>query len=184
MSVGTLVLALTFIPALGPDPNKAALYPQPFVSHVRIGHVVLTGMGVLTAVLVPILVASLAVFMRYSVMGKQIRAAANNVDAARLCGISVRRVSAVTWGLAGALSAVSATLQAPTQPSFNVSTLGPYLLMLTLGAAAFGAFVSMPAALGGGVVLGLVAQIVSAETSNAAKAEVVVFIVILVVVLL
>ncbi|MHB8464166.1 MAG: ABC transporter permease subunit [Acidimicrobiales bacterium] len=182
LGISQLLLALTYIPALAPDPGKTTLYPQPFHSHLRVGHVTLTGMYVLTAVLVPLLVGGLALFMRYSALGKEIRAAANNPDAARLCGISVARVSALTWALAGAFSAVSAVLQAPTQPSFNVASLGPYLLMLTLGAAALGAFVSLPAALAGGVLLGLVSQFVSAETSNATDAELAVFVVILLIV--
>ena len=184
LGVSQILLALTFIPALGPNSTRASVYPQPFTSHLRIGHVVLTGMSILTAVLVPLLVAALALFMRYSLMGKQIRAAANNPDAARLCGIPVGRVSAVTWVLAGGLSAVSAVLQAPTQPSFNVGTLGPYLLMLTLGAAALGAFVSLPAALAGGIGLGLVSQIVSAVTSNGSDGELAVFGAVLVIILL
>jgi ABC-type branched-subunit amino acid transport system ATPase component/ABC-type branched-subunit amino acid transport system permease subunit len=183
VAVSQVLLALTFVPALGPNQSKAPSFPQPFVSHVRIGHVVLSGMAILTAVLVPVLVGGLAVFLRYSTLGRGIRAAANNPDAARLCGISVSQVSAITWALAGALSAVSAVLQAPTQPSFNIASLGPYLLMLTLGAAAFGAFVSLPAALGGGILLGLISQVVSARTSNASEAELAVFITILLVVL-
>src|SRR5207253_5301464 len=126
----------------------------PYASHWRVGGVVLSGVSVLTMVLVPLLLAGLASFLRYTSLGKQIRAAANNADAARLCGISVSRGSLITWGCAGGLSAVSAVLQAPTQPSFNVASLGPLLLMLTLGAAAFGAFVSLPAAFGGGLLVG------------------------------
>ena len=183
VAISYVLLALTFVPSLGPDESKAPLFPQPFVSHVVIGQVVLTGMSILTAVLVPLLIIGLALFLRYTTLGKGIRAAANNPDAARLCGISVSRVSAVTWGLAGALSAVSAILQAPTQASFNLPSLGPYLLFLTLGAAAFGAFVSLPAALGGGILLGLISQFVSAETSNASEAELAVFVTILLVVL-
>ncbi|TMK86239.1 MAG: hypothetical protein E6G57_12650, partial [Actinobacteria bacterium] len=191
LGVSQLLLALTYIPSLSPSADAAgrystthggSVYPQPFMSTLRIGGVTLTGMYVLAAVLVPILVAALAVFMRYSLLGKQIRAAANNPDAARLAGISVRRVSAVTWIIAGALSAVTAVLQAPTQPSFNVASLGPNLLMVTLGAAAFGAFVSMPGALAGGLLIGLVSQIVSATTSSAPKAELAVFVLILVIV--
>src|SRR6266542_2454916 len=53
----------------------------------------------------------------YPLLGKMIRGAASNPDAARLCGISIRRVSAVTWGIAGALSAVTAVLLAPSQAS-------------------------------------------------------------------
>src|SRR5438105_608393 len=186
LGVSQLLLALTYIPSLSPDPahiRAGEPYPQPFQSSLHIGGVRLTGMYVLAAVLVPILVAALAAFMRYSLLGKQIRAAANNPDAARLAGISVRRVSAVTWILAGGLSAVSAVLQAPTQSSFNVASLGPNLLMVTLGAAAFGAFVSLPGALAGGLLLGLVSQLVSATTSNASMAELAVFIVIMAIVL-
>ena len=183
VAVAEVLLGLTYVQKLGPSAEKANLYPQPFTSHLTIGDVVLTGMSVLTAVLVPVLVIALAVFLRFTTLGKSIRAAASNPDVARLCGISVTRVSAVTWALAGTLSAVSAVLEAPTQPSFNVAMLGPYLLMLTLGAAAFGAFVSMPWALGGGLALGVLSAVVSAETSNAAIAEVAVFLAILLVVL-
>jgi ABC-type branched-subunit amino acid transport system ATPase component/ABC-type branched-subunit amino acid transport system permease subunit len=182
LGVSQILLALTYIPDIGPNPSHGMTYPQPFHSDLRIGDVTLTGMSVLIAVLVPILVVALAAFMRYSLLGKQIRAAANNPDAARLAGISVRRVSAVTWALAGGFSAISAILQAPTQASFNVASLGPNLLMLTLGAAAFGAFVSLPGALGGGLLLGVVSQEVSASTSNASKAELAVFVVILAIV--
>src|SRR5207249_5672858 len=62
------------------------------------------------------------------------------------------------------------------------ASLGPYLLMLTLGAAALGAFVSLPAALVGGLFLGVVGQLVSAQTSSATEAELAVFVVILLIV--
>ena len=183
VGISEVLLALTYVPHIGPDTTTMHSYPQPFGSHVQVDNVLLSGMSILTAVLVPVVVAALALFMRYSLLGKQIRAAASNLDAARLCGISVGLVSAMTWALAGALSALSAVLQAPNQPSFNISSLGPYLLMLTLGAAAFGAFVSLPAALGGGLLLGVVSQVVSRETSSASKAELAVFLLILAVVI-
>jgi ABC-type branched-subunit amino acid transport system ATPase component/ABC-type branched-subunit amino acid transport system permease subunit len=182
VGVSQVLLALTFIPQLSPDVSKVVAYPQPFDPDLQIGGVVLSGMSVLTAILVPIVVVALAVLLRRSFLGKQIRAAASNVEAARLCGISVRKVSAISWALAGAMSAVSAVLQAPNQSTFNFSALGPYLLMLTLGAAAVGAFVSLPAALVGGVGLGLLVQVVTAETSSAAKGEVAAFLAILVIV--
>lgn len=179
IGVAQLLLALTFIPALNPDTTNFSVYPQPFDADFALGGVRLTGMNILTGILVPALVVALALFLRFSFYGKQIRAAANNADAARLCGISVSRVSTITWALAGAFATVSAILQAPYQATFNGPSLGPYLLMLTLGAAAFGAFVSVPGALVGGLVLGLVAQVVSAETSSAAISQLWVFGVIL-----
>ena len=184
VAVSQVLLALTFVPAFRPDPNRAAAFPQPFASHVRVAGVVLSGMAVLTALLVPVLVLALAAFLRWSSLGQGIRAAANNPDAARLCGISVTRVSAMTWAIAGTLSAVSAVLIAPTQPGGAGAALGPFLLMLTLGAAAIGAFVSLPATLLGGLLLGLVGQVVAAETLNGSNAEVGQFLVILLAVLL
>ncbi len=181
IGVGDLLLALTFIPGL--TPKSQAPFPQPFGSHVQVGGVVLTGMSVLTMMLVPVLLVAFTVFLEWTSTGKQIRAAASNPDAARLCGISTGRVSLVCWGLAGGLSALSAVLNGPTTTSFNAEAFGPYLLMLTMGAAAVGAFVSIPAAVGGGVGLGLVYQIVVAETRNAGTAELAVFGTILAVIL-
>lgn len=181
IGVGNLLLALTFVPGL--TPNSQAGYPQPFTSHLQVGGVVLTGMSVLTMILVPILLVAFTVFLELTSTGKQIRAAAGNPEAARLCGISTNRVSLICWGLAGGLSALSAVLNGPTTASFNAEAFGPYLLMLTMGAAAVGAFVSIPAAVGGGVGLGLVYQIVAAETKNAGTAELAVFGAILAVIL-
>jgi ABC-type branched-subunit amino acid transport system ATPase component/ABC-type branched-subunit amino acid transport system permease subunit len=186
IGVSQLLLALTYVPQLGASQQAASehFYPQPFGSHLQIGGVRLLGSSVLTMVLVPLLIAILAAFMRFSTLGKQVRAAANNPDAARLCGISINRVQALCWALAGGLAAVSAVLQAPTQATFNVASLGPELLMLALGAAAFGAFVSLPAALAGGLLLGLVGQITSAVASNATQAQLAVFVTILIVILI
>ncbi|MHB8463632.1 MAG: ABC transporter permease subunit [Acidimicrobiales bacterium] len=186
IGVSQLLLALTYVPQLGASQQAASehFYPQPFGSHLEVGGVRLLGTSVLTMVLVPLLIVGLAAFMRYSRLGKQVRAAASNPDAARLCGVSINRVQALCWGLAGGLAAVSAVLQAPSQATFNVASLGPELLMVALGAAAFGAFVSLPAALGGGLLLGLVGQIVAAARSDATQAQLAVFVTILIVILI
>ncbi len=181
IGVGDVLLALTFVPGL--TPTSQAPYPQPFSSNLEIGGVVLSGMAVLTLIAVPLLLVMLTVFLEYTSLGKQVRAAASNPDAARLCGISVNRVSLIIWGLAGGLSAISAILSGPTTTTFNAAAAGPYLLMLTMGAAAIGAFVSIPAAVGGGVALGIVYQVVIAETTNAGTAELAVFGAILLIIL-
>jgi len=181
IGVSQVLLALTYIPGLAP--TSQAPFPQPFTSHLQVGGVVLSGMSVLTMIVVPVLLVLLWVFLEFSSVGKQIRAAAGNPDAARLCGISVNRVSLITWGIAGGLSAFAAVLNGPTTTSFNAAAAGPYLLMLTMGAAAFGAFVSFPVAVAGGIGLGLVYQGVAAQTNNAGTAELAVFGVILLAIL-
>jgi len=185
VGIGEVLLALTYIPAIGPGGSRLAIagYPTPFHSHVTVGSVVLGGQDILTVILAPVLVLGLASFLRYSLLGKEVRAAASNVDAARLAGVSVRRVSALIWGVAGAFSAVSAILQAPSQGTFNAAALGPSLLLVALGAAAFGAFTSIPWALVGGLVLGIAQQLTLGVTKNGGTADVVVLAVILVVVI-
>src|SRR3954470_9699507 len=64
LGISQLLLALTYIPALLPKKDAQAAYPQPFESHVRVGGVALGAIDLLTAVLVPILVVALALFMR------------------------------------------------------------------------------------------------------------------------
>ncbi|MHB8661639.1 MAG: ABC transporter permease subunit [Acidimicrobiales bacterium] len=184
VGVAQLLSALEFIPALGPNTTKLTLqgYPLPFRSHFKVQGVVLGGQYVLVLILVPVMVAALAAFLKYTTMGRMIRAAASNPDAARLAGVSIRKVSMVTWGVAGALAAVTAVLQAPSQPSFDASALGPDLLLRALGAAAAGGFVSIPAALVGGLGLGVVEQLTLYWTHSGGQADFAVFAVILAIV--
>lgn len=182
VGISQLLLALTYVPFLAPDAEKNATYPQPFTSDVTVGGVVLSGMSVLTLVAVPLILVALSVVLNVSSVGKRIRAAASNPEAARLCGISINRVSLVTWALAGGLSSISAVLNGPSRSTFNIASVGPELLMFTMGAAAFGAFVSLPWAVGGGVALGVVYQVVAGATHNAGNATLAVFAVILVVI--
>src|SRR5437660_4121486 len=67
LGISQLLLAVTYIPSFNLSPaHSHDPYPQPFGSSLRIGGVRLAGMDVLAAVLVPILVAALFAFMRYS----------------------------------------------------------------------------------------------------------------------
>ena len=181
VGIGQLLLALTYVPSLGPPPSVVAVngYPTPLDAHVTIGHVVLDGANLVTCVLVPVVIAALTAFLHFSLLGKKVRAAASNPDGARLAGVSVGRVSMLMWGIAGALSAVTAVLQAPSQGSFNAAALGPTLLLLALGAATFGAFTSIPLTLAGGVTLGVVQQLTLQITGSQGDAQVALLLVIL-----
>lgn len=160
IGITQLLLALVFINALRPNNNKLTIqrYPLPFTAHVTVAGVRLNADYLLVIILVPILVIALGVFMRATLTGKMIRAVASNQDAARLCGIPIGRVSAVTWAIAGGFSAISAVLLAPSRGSFDAVGLGPELLLRALGAAAIGGFVSIPAACIGGLALGIIEQ--------------------------
>jgi ABC-type branched-subunit amino acid transport system ATPase component/ABC-type branched-subunit amino acid transport system permease subunit len=185
IGITELLAALLYVKVFTPDPVRllGKGYPLPLHLHWKVAGVILGGQDVVVLILCPLAVATLAVFLRYSTLGKMIRAMATNRDSARLCGVSPGVVSAVTWGLAGLLSTVTAILVAPSQfGQFDSSTLGPDQLFLALGAAAFGAFVSIPLTLVGGLLLGIANQLTLGATSNGGTAEVVVFVIVLVVI--
>lgn len=100
VGVSQLLLALTYVKGLAPDLTKINRegYPVPFDARIDLGSFVMRGEHVLILVLVPVAVAGLAAFLRFTVWGKAIRASASNPDAARLCGIPVARAGAVAWG--------------------------------------------------------------------------------------
>ena len=185
IGVTQVLIGISLLQAVQPDPNKIAVagYPLPFQFHARLGGVELNGADVFTAVAVPLIVVALAVFLRSTKLGRSIRAAASNPDEARLCGISARYVSMVTWALAGGLSAVTAIIEAPNQSATATATLGPFLLFLALGAAALAAFTSIPLAMVGGVLIGVAQQLTLAATSSSSDSELVVFLLIVAIVL-
>jgi ABC-type branched-subunit amino acid transport system ATPase component/ABC-type branched-subunit amino acid transport system permease subunit len=177
IGVAQLLLALTYVKSFGPSSTSLYRegYPVPFEKRLDVGSVVLRGQHILIIILIPVVVAALGAFLKYTGWGKAIRAAASNPEAARLCGIPVRRVSALAWGIAGGLSAITAVLQAPSQGSFNAAALGPDLLLRALGAAALGGFTSIPAALIGGLLIGEVEHLTLAARHNTGPAELMVF---------
>jgi branched-chain amino acid transport system permease protein len=110
--------------------------------------------GVLVAVAI-----ALAVFFR-SPSGIAIQAAQQEATAAELVGISVRRVSMMTWGIAALLGGLAGVLSGPnlTFTAGFLSFGGGAALLPGLMAAVLGGMKSMPGALLGGVVVGVIEQ--------------------------
>jgi branched-chain amino acid transport system permease protein len=106
------------------------------------------------AVTVPTMVA-LTLFVRYTTLGKAMRATAQNPTAARLMGINVDRVIAATFAIGGALAGVASVVY-----GLYFNTVG-YQMGFQNGLYAFTAAVlggigNIPGAVLGGIVLGLV----------------------------
>ena len=145
-------------------------YPVPFRTGWTIGSVGLTSAQVLTLVAAPAIVVALHVLFTRTELGRTIRAAAANPEAARLAGISVRRTSTLVWVIAGVLSTFTAILQAPQISGLDVSNLGPTLLVRGLAAALLGGMQDFRKAFAAGIALGVVENEVlfhvSATASN------------------
>ena len=104
-----------------------------------------------------LLVILFFVFFKYSRTGLSMRGVANDQDTAMLMGISVKRVFALTWGLAFAIAAVAGIFLA------NVMVLNIGLSLVALKAfpaVILGGLESIPGAIIGGLTIGVVETIV------------------------
>src|SRR5207302_1518877 len=95
----------------------------------------------------------LAALFRWPRLGRAMRAVAQNQRAARLMGISVERVYATSWVLAAVVGAVAGVLVAPVV--FLSSKMG-LIVINGFTAAVVGGFGSMPGAVAGGMLLGVI----------------------------
>jgi branched-chain amino acid transport system permease protein len=107
--------------------------------------------GIIAASLV--LMALLYALFTWTRLGRAMRAVAQNQRAARLMGISVERVYSRAWMLAAVVGAVAGVLVAPVV--FLSSKMG-LIVINGFTAAVIGGFGSMPGAVLGGMLLGVI----------------------------
>lgn len=116
---------------------------------------------------VAIVMVALYYFFEKTMWGKALRACSINRQAARLMGIDPSRMSALSFALAAALGAIGGFVLGPaTRPSYDMG--------LTLGlkgfvAAIMGGLVNAPAAVLGGILLGMVENLGAGITKAGIK---------------
>lgn len=101
-----------------------------------------------------IMMAGLHLFLQYTRLGKSIRAAAQNREAARIVGIEIHNVYAVTFAICIAITGAAGMLISPTQAIFPF--MGGPLTLKAFAITAMSGLGSIPGALMGGLVLGLI----------------------------
>lgn len=102
----------------------------------------------------------LTAFLQRTDFGLGVLAAAEDPNAARLVGVPLARVSAFSWTIAGLLSVIAALFVEPTLGIFfpGIMTL---LFVPALAAALLGGLHSIGGAFVGGLIIGIVDQVVS-----------------------
>lgn len=106
-----------------------------------------------------VLAIASALFFRLTQTGIAILAVSQEPTATSLVGISVNRISALTWGMAGFLGGIAGILYAGTAGTIAPGFLTAFALIPAFTAAVFGGITSLPGAFLGGVVIGVVQQI-------------------------
>ena len=154
-----LTLALAFMlrgavsMAFGPTSRNL---PTPWSGQTtHIGPLVVADLNLVILAAALIITALLFVFLRRTSLGVSVQAASQNQLAAYLCGIPVKRLNSIVWAIAGAMAAIGGLLLAPIA-LVDISLW--FVVLKALAALVLGGFGSIPGAIVGGLLIGLVEQ--------------------------
>ena len=152
IGIGYLARGLiTMLPNLGTETHTL---PVPYKDQVwNVGALVLNVEQLVIIAATAVLSALLYAMFKYSKLGIAMQASSQNQLAAYYMGIPVRRLNGLVWGLAAAAAAVAGLLLAPI--TFVHANMG-FIGLKAIPAAVVGGFGSLPGALVGGLVIGVV----------------------------
>lgn len=145
------------------------------------GGVVVSGIDIGILAVCAVLALLLFAFFRFTRLGLAMQATMENPSAARLMGISIKRIYALSWALSHMIAALAGLLIAPL--TFLHSAMMQHALHFAFAAAVLGGIGSMPGALLGGMIIGVTANLTGAYVSSQWK-DVVPFIVMLAILIL
>lgn len=124
---------------------------------IVVGSIVLQRQDVAIVAVALLVMAAIWGFFSLTLTGKALRATSQNPRAAALVGIPVRRMRMTVWGIASALAAIAGILLAPKllmTPDMGV------IVILAFAAAIIGGFSSLPGCVLGGILLGVIQNLV------------------------
>ena len=115
------------------------------------------GMTILTLAVTACIMVGLNLFINKTKIGKAMRAVSEDKGAAELMGISTDRTITVTFAIGSALAAIASAFYGATYV-YILPTTGSMPGIKAFTAAVFGGIGSIPGAMLGGIVLGLIEQ--------------------------
>ena len=142
---------ITMIPNIGTETHTL---PVPYAGQVlKLGALVISAEQIVVIGATAVLCAVLFTMFRYSKLGIAMQAASQNQLAAYYMGIPVKRLNGLVWGLAAGVAAIAGLLLAPI--TFVHANMG-FIGLKAFPAAVVGGFGSLPGAIVGGLVIGIV----------------------------
>jgi branched-chain amino acid transport system permease protein len=146
-----IIMVNALLMIFGPDARNVQVDYQ--LESFEIGRILLDKARLYAALAAIVAAAALFAFFRFSLLGKAIRACADNYLGAKVVGLNVKRLYALTFGLGAACVAVAGcamVLLVDVTPP-----LGPYYTLLAFVIVIVGGLGSMTGALLGGVLIGV-----------------------------
>ncbi|GAB3658780.1 branched-chain amino acid ABC transporter permease [Ramlibacter alkalitolerans] len=142
---------VTMIPGIG---TETRTLPVPYKDQAwNVGGLVLNVEQMVVIAATALLCALLYAVFRYSKVGLAMQAASQNQLAAYYMGIPVKRLNSLAWALAAGVAAIAGLLLAPI--TFVHANMG-FIGLKAFPAAVVGGFGSLPGAIAGGLVIGVV----------------------------
>ena len=145
------------------------------------GKLTITGTTILTIVLCIVIMAGLMLFINKTKAGQAMLAVSEDKGAAQLMGINVNKTISMTFAIGSALAAIAGVLLCSACPSLTPYT-GSMPGIKAFVAAVFGGIGSVPGALIGGIILGII-EILGKAYISSQLADAIVFAVLIVVLL-
>ncbi len=145
------------------------------------GKLTITSESIVTVAVCVVIMVALSVFTKKSKMGKAMRAVSEDRGAAELMGINVNVTISVTFAIGSALAAIAGVLLCSAYPVL-VPTTGSMPGIKAFTAAVFGGIGSIPGAMVGGILLGVI-EIFSKAYISTQLSDAIVFAVLIIVLL-
>jgi len=124
----------------------------------QVGGLILTAVQIVIMAIAVAAMTGVHVLLRYTKLGKAMRATAANRTLARNCGIRTGRVIAATWALTGALCGLAGTVFAIDAGSFDATSTDVFLVLI-LAAVFLGGPGQAYGAMLGALVIGLATEV-------------------------
>jgi branched-chain amino acid transport system permease protein len=142
---------ITMIPNIGTETHTLQVPYKDQIS--KLGGLVVNIEQLVVIISTAILCALLYALFKYSKLGIAMQASSQNQLAAYYMGIPVRRLNGLVWGLSAAVAAIAGLLLAPI--TFVHANMG-FIGLKAFPAAVVGGFGSLPGAIVGGIIIGVV----------------------------
>lgn len=154
-------------------------FPSPFDFSFEISPVVFRGNDIIAMLAVPVAIAALVGFFRFTRIGIAVRASAESAERASLLGVPVKRLQTIVWVVSTVLATVAVLLRAGIVGLPLGTAVGPGILLRALAAGVIGRMEKLPTIFVASVALGVLEQSIVFSTGQAGYVDPILFLVVI-----
>jgi len=177
ITIGLEMLLLGFVSWKFGAEQHAMPFPISTYDSIIIGDIFISTLDMLTLVVALIIMLILFLFFRFSRIGVAMKATQQNENAAALMGIKTHQIRMITWGISATVGSVAGLLIAPV-------LVDPYMMwdpmLKGFAGAVVGGMTSLPGAVFGAYIVGVVEHLFGGYVSIEFKSVVAFAVIVLV----